>query len=102
MSAGLGVILAGILGVLLPYLRVRQLEHAFDKVRMNDPRGIVLQDMGKPWRDEECGKYIGGHQDGCVEEFIYAHPYAPYSPEYWVIDFDSSQQVINKVHLISP
>jgi hypothetical protein len=58
--------------------------------------------MGAPWKDEKCGDYLGGQPAGCVVDFIYAHPYAPYAPQYWVIDFDSQQRVINKVHLVSP
>jgi hypothetical protein len=58
--------------------------------------------MGDPWKDEKCGAYLGGKPPGCVEEFIYENPYAPYAPEYWVIDFDSNSHVISNVHLVSP
>jgi len=58
--------------------------------------------MGDPWKDEKCGAYLGDKSPGCVDEFIYAHPYAPYAPEYWVIDFDSTGRVIGTVHLVSP
>jgi hypothetical protein len=58
--------------------------------------------MGKPWKDESCGEYLGGNFSGCVEEFVYAHPYAPLVPEYWVVDFNSNHRVIDSQHLISP
>jgi hypothetical protein len=78
------------------------LENAFGKVKENDTRDLVRKYMGAPWKDEGCGEYLGGQPAGCVEEYIYAHPYAPYVPEYWVISFNSNHQVINIVHMISP
>jgi len=88
--------------VLWPVFRVRHLSAAFNVVKESDNKRIVLQRMGNPWKSEECGKYLGGYPAGCVEEFIYAHPYAPYVPEYWVIYFNSNNQVISNVHMISP
>lgn len=58
--------------------------------------------MGTPWKDENCGVYLGGKPAGCIEEFIYAHPYAPYAPEYWVIGFNASHQVTSYAHMVSP
>ena len=100
--ANLGLVLIVSALILWPVLKVRQLGNAFSGVKENDPREFVLMRMGNPWKKEECGKYLGGYPAGCVEEFIYAHPYAPYFPEYWVIYFDSSHRVISVVHLVSP
>ena len=69
---------------------------------MGDTKDLVLKRMGAPWKDEDCGKYLGGRPPGCVEEFIYAHPYAPFVPEYWDISFDSNKHTISNVHLVSP
>jgi hypothetical protein len=98
--AGLVLISLGL--ILYPVIRVHLLESSFSKVKENDSRDYVLKQMGIPWKDEECGVYLGGKPSGCVEEFYYAHPYAPYVPEYWVIDFNSSQRVIQSTHLVSP
>jgi hypothetical protein len=95
-------VLAVIVLFLWPVLRCRQLRSSFGRVEENDSKDLVLRKMGNPWKDEECGKYLAGETVSCVEEFTYAHPYAPYVPEYWVVDFNSSHQVINRVHLISP
>lgn len=97
---GLVLILSAL--ILWPVLRVRQISNAFSGVKENDPRELVLMRMGNPWKDEECGKYLGGDRAGCTEEFVYAHPYAPYAPEYWVIYFNSSRRVISNVHFVSP
>jgi hypothetical protein len=88
--------------VLWPVLRTRHLSAFFSGIKENDEREIVLQRMGSPWKREECGKYLGGYLPSCTEELIYAHPYAPYVPEYWVVDFNSSHRVISTAHLISP
>lgn len=98
----LGLVLIVSALILWPVLRVRQLGQAFSEIKENDSRELVLKRMGNPWKNEECGKYLAGHPPGCVEEFVYAHPYAPYFPEYWVIYFNSSHRVINDAHLVSP
>ena len=97
---GLGLIISAL--ILWPVLRVRQIGSAFSGVKENDPKELVLKRMGKPWKDEECGQYLGGFPAGCAEEFVYAHPYAPFIPEYWVISFNSNHRVIRNVHLVSP
>jgi hypothetical protein len=98
----IGLILIVLVLILWPVVMVRHLEGSFDEVQENDTKDLVLKRMGHPWKDEGCGKYLGGQAAGCAEEFIYAHPYAPYVPEYWVIDLNSSQRVMNHAHLISP
>jgi hypothetical protein len=98
----LGLFLTAASLIVWPILRVRQLSDHYNYVKENDSSDSVLKHMGNPWKDEECGVYLGSKPVGCVTDFIYAHPYAPYIPEYWVIRFDSNRRVINKVHLISP
>src|ERR1700722_12258282 len=91
-----------ILAILVPALRVRHYEFEFDAISDGSTREFVLAKMGRPWKQEKCGEYLGGVAPGCVQEFIYAHPYAPYSPEYWVVQFDANKKVVSHVHLISP
>jgi len=98
--AGIGLLVVS--AVLWQTVRVDRLNDHFAKVEVNDSKDSVLKLMGTPWKDERCGDYLGEQPTGCVVDFIYAHPYAPYAPEYWVIDFDSHQRVMNKVHLVSP
>ncbi|HKN21387.1 MAG TPA: hypothetical protein VJX73_08220 [Terracidiphilus sp.] len=98
----LGIVLVVFAPFLLRTLRVHQLENSFSKVKENDARDLVLRRMGAPWKDEDCGVYLGGSPPGCVEEFIYADPFAPYFPGYWVVSFNSSHKVIQLVHPLSP
>src|SRR5271154_6557497 len=101
--ATLGSVLIAAVAIVWPIVRVRHLEKSSGEVRIGDTKNLVLKRMGVPWKDDDgCGKYLGGRPVGCVEEFIYAHPYAPYVPEYWVISFNSDGQTISNVHLISP
>jgi hypothetical protein len=88
--------------IIWPFLRVNRLEDSLSRVKDNDAKNVVLDRMGAPWKDEGCGQYLAGQPSGCAEEFIYAHPFAPYVPEYWVVDFNSDHRVINSVHLVSP
>jgi hypothetical protein len=98
----LGLVFTVISLIAWPVIRVHHLEDSFSNVQENDTKDLVLKRMGNPWKDEECGKYIGGQPTGCTEELTYAHPYAPYVPEYWIIDLNSDHRVINHVRLISP
>jgi hypothetical protein len=102
IGAVLGFVLIMVAAIAWPIIRVRQLEKSFSEVIIGDTKDLVLKRMGTPWKDEECGKYQGGITTGCVEEFVYAHPYAPYAPEYWDIEFDSNNQVISNIQLTSP
>jgi hypothetical protein len=71
------------------------------RVRPGEAKADVLKQMGNPWKDEECG-FLGGSSKKCTEEFVYAHPYAPLLPEYWVISFDQNRRVIDHVYSTSP
>jgi hypothetical protein len=85
-----------------PQLRIRQINRAAEQIRVGDQSRRVHQLLGKPWKDEACGVLFAGQPAGCTEEMVYAHPYAPYVPEYWIVYLDSGRRVINQSHLISP
>lgn len=88
--------------ILWPIYRVNRLQKQSAQIKQNASKEAVLKTMGVPWKDEPCGAYLGGISSGCVEEFIYAHPYAPYLPQYWVIQFNSNHNVITSYPLLSP
>jgi hypothetical protein len=90
------------LAIVVPILRVRHYESAFEGVSVGSNREAVLARMGQPRKHGECGAYLGGKAPGCIEEFIYVHPYAPYVPEYWSVQFDASRKVVSREHLVSP
>ena len=85
-----------------PQIRTRKIQHAVSQVRVADEQQRVIEAAGKPWRTEACGSLSGGQPIGCTKELVYAHPYAPYVPEYWVVYVDSERHVLSKTHLISP
>jgi hypothetical protein len=85
-----------------PILRVHFLERAFNKLKVDDSRESVLKTMGRPWRDDRCGDFLGGKSPGCVEEFVYANPFAPYVPEYWIVSFDMNRKAISFYYTTSP
>jgi hypothetical protein len=91
-----------VLAIVVPMLRVCHYESAFEVVSVGSTRDAVLARMGRPWKQQECGAYLGGKAPGCAEEFIYAHPYAPYVPEYWSIQFDANRKIVSREHLVSP
>jgi hypothetical protein len=78
------------------------LERSFRSLQINDTRRTVMDQMGKPWKDDGCGEFLGGTMADCTEEFVYAHPFAPYVPEYWIVSFDSKSRAINMYYTTSP
>jgi hypothetical protein len=90
--------------VFWPSIRTSHLRRSFATVKSGDTRELVLKKMGSPWKDEKCGEYPGGVgvPVGCAEEFIYANPYAPALPEYWLIGFDTDHRVMDTVYSTSP
>lgn len=102
MFAILGFLFLMIALYVWPTVRVPRLNASFEVIKENDTKETVLESMGNPRRIEGCGEYLGDNPTGCVREFVYAHPYAPLAPEYWVVYFNSNNRVLGKVHLVSP
>lgn len=96
------VVLALACSIIVPILKVRFYDKEFATISDGSSQDAVLARMGRPWKREPCGEYIGGVAPGCTQEFIYAHPYAPYMPQYWVIQFDKDKRVVSHVNQISP
>jgi hypothetical protein len=103
-QASIGVVIGALVCALVfsPVLRVRFLNRAFNKLKVNDSCKSVLKTTGRPWRDDGCGDFLGGKSPGCVEEFVYANPFAPYVPEYWIVSFDMNKRVIDFYYTTSP
>jgi hypothetical protein len=69
----------------------------------------LIDNFGRPRHVTECGAFLGTpehpwpeNQDGCIEEYVYASPYAPAIPEYWEVRFDKDRRVLSVEHLVSP
>ena len=95
------VVLTPVFLIVWPIDRDDYLDLQFARVHVRDDQAAVLQAMGRPWKRPACG-WLGGAPNGCSEEFIYADPYAPRLPTYWVVDFDKNQRVLSANKLMSP
>jgi hypothetical protein len=96
------LLLIAVSGIAWQIIRNDRLDRSFRTIKIGDTKTMVVKQMGRSWKDEECGKEFGGQPEGCAEEYIYAPPFAPYDPTYWVVSFDTSGHVINTVELQSP
>jgi len=85
-------------------VRARLLPTRFERIAIGDSREQVIRLLGKPWRIEKCGEPFGntGGKPGCLEDYLYASPYAPLIPQYWSVSFDRSGRVIEKYYYVSP
>jgi hypothetical protein len=85
-------------------MRAKVLPAKFERIAVGDTREQVVRLLGKPRRIEKCGEPFGnpGGKPGCVEDYLYASPYAPLIPEYWSVSFDKNGRVIEKYHYVSP
>ena len=95
------LILVGSFALWVNY-RCQKLQAAFDRLPIGILKANLTSRLGTPWHDGKCGEYFGGTKPGCAEEVIYAHPFAPWIPEYYSYQFDSGLRLVNKVHLVSP
>src|ERR1700730_5652509 len=86
--------------------RDRQLSDGFDKVKTGASESEVSATLGKPKRVERCGEFFGPLLKdlpvGCASEYVYASPFAPLLPTYYVVRFDASGRVLETVPLYSP
>jgi hypothetical protein len=86
--------------------RDSQLLDGFDKVKIGASEAEVSARLGKPKRVEPCGEFFGPLPKdlpvGCASEYLYASPFAPLLPQYYVVRFDASGHVLETVPLSSP
>jgi hypothetical protein len=86
--------------------RDSQLSNGFDKVKTGADKSEVSATLGKPKRVERCGDFFGPLPKdlpvGCASEYVYASPFAPLLPTYYVVRFDASGRVLETVPLGSP
>jgi hypothetical protein len=91
------IALAGAVWLVWAILQDRQLEKGFDGIKAGTTEREVLQRLGHPKRVEKCGEFFGpipkGELDGCAREYLYASPFAPLLPQYFVVRFDERDRV---------
>lgn len=98
----IGLIVLGWIGWSI--FRSKVLPARFERVRVGDSQEQVVRLLGNPKSIEKCGQPFGnpGRPRGCVEDYLYASPFAPLLPEYWSVSFDNSRHVVGKEHYVSP
>lgn len=88
------------------YFRDKSLSTGFEAIVNGATQLDVLRLMGKPKKIEKCGAFLGpltGAAAGrCATEYVYAVTFAPYVPNYYIVEFDASGHVIDKASLSSP
>jgi hypothetical protein len=77
-------------------------ERDFPQVQLGQSSDSVIRLLGRPnYHSGACLQDLDSSPD-CVTELVYSYPFAPYIPEYYVVDFSSENRVISANHLISP
>jgi hypothetical protein len=103
--AGIAAVFALVLVVLKAansFRRFSYVERDFDSVQVGQSRAIVVAKLGKPnYHDGQCLTDLGARSD-CATELVYSHPFAPWLPEYYVVELSPDGHVISAEHLISP
>jgi hypothetical protein len=86
--------------------RDKRLEQGFDGLKRGDSESEVVQSLGVPKRVEHCGDFMGplskAELEGCVREYLYASPFSPLVPQYYVVRFDAKDRVSSATPYSSP
>jgi hypothetical protein len=84
----------------------RRLQRGFDQVQRGDSEAEVVQRLGTPKRVERCGDFMGpldnAESQGCAQEYLYASPFSPLLPQYYVVRFDTHGRVTSRTPYSSP
>jgi hypothetical protein len=66
----------------------------------------VIHLLGKPKKIESCGRFLGSLPKDipthCANEYVYASPFAPLLPQYYVVRFDDTGRALETANLPSP
>jgi hypothetical protein len=86
--------------------RERRLADGFERIHTGESEEDVRKLLGPPKRIEPCGEFFGpideGQKRGCAKEFLYASPFSPLEPQYYVIRFDPNNAVSSANAFSSP
>lgn len=90
------------LGLLWPKQRAHHLDAGMSRVQRGDDKSVVLTEMGKPRKDIACESQLAAAPQGCSEEMLYQHPFAPWVAEYWLVYLDGDGKVLATNHVATP
>ena len=85
----------------LAFARFGRVEREFSALRPGESREAVVARLGRPnYYEGKCGTVSAPYKD-CSHEYVYSHPFAPWIPQYYVVDF-ADDSVIQTSILSSP
>jgi hypothetical protein len=100
------VVLVGTVWLVWAILRDKELQKSFDGIEAGAPEQEVIQKLGRPKRVEKCGEFFGPlpkeESEGCTREYLYASPFSPLLPQYYVVRFDANNRVSSTTPYSSP
>jgi hypothetical protein len=100
------IVLATTAWIVWAILRDTRLARDFEKVETGATESEVIVTLGKPTRIEKCGEFLGplpeAELEDCSKEYLYASPFAPLDPKYYVVRFDRHNRVSRTVPYMSP
>ena len=96
------VVLAIGLRVGYQFGRFSRVERTFGSVKVGHGRKSVIDSLGTPnYYAGKCG-VIHNPREDCALEYVYAHPFAPLLPDYYIISFSADDRVIQADRWVSP
>jgi len=82
--------------------RFSNIEKQFPSVQIGQSQSAVLAKLGRPnYYEGKCG-VIHFPEKNCATEYVYSHPFAPWAPDYYIVDFSPEARVIEADHWTSP
>ena len=105
LSVG-SVVLVGAIWLAWAFWRDNRLQSDFGKIAPGTTEFEVLQKLGRPKRVEKCGEFFGPlpkeESEGCAREYLYASPFVPLLPQYYVVRFNADNRVKSTYPYSSP
>jgi hypothetical protein len=101
-TAAVILVLLLTLKVSYSFLRFHHVRRTFDQIGIGFSRERVLDKLGQP--NYHSGACLDDMKLSalCDRELVYSYPFAPWVPEYYVVDFSSDGRVLDREHVISP
>jgi hypothetical protein len=81
----------------------RRLPHRFERIALGMDRASVEALLGRPDRESACGSArFTLPREGCRSELVYSSAFAPFVPNYYVVQIDGHGRVIEADSVQSP
>jgi hypothetical protein len=84
------------------FTRFWKVEKQFAQIEIGKSQSYVVANIGRPnYYVGSCGSIMPSVKS-CFVEYIYSHPFAPYMPDYYIVEFSSDGNVVYTYHTVSP